>query len=161
MPALFRTILDVCGPGWLAILCLAAAINLGVALRLTFRLQSVVALVAFSPIAGLPLWIGIVGSLVNLAEAIELGSDRAIAGSVMEFNVLVAMALLPAFVGAVLTLPAYVVATYGRFWLVTRSVGEVAKPTEDLKAAAPDADELAYQQYAESVAVGGYRRNKR
>jgi hypothetical protein len=154
---LVSTVLDVCGAGWLIALCLAAVFNLGVAIRLSFFTRSVVALVAFFPIATLPLWIGIFGSLLSLTQVIELGLDREMASEAVNMNVLIAMALLPTVVGATLSIPAYATAAYGRFWLATKTMPTSRASAVGEKGALA-ADEQAYQQYADSLAGSGHRR---
>lgn len=162
MSTLISTVLDVCGPGWLIALCLAAVVNLGVAIRLAFFKKSVVALVAFFPIATLPMWIGILGSLLSLTQVIDLGMDREMANDTLNMNVLIAMAMLPVVVGASLSIPSYAVAAYGRFWLATRTMPSpvaattAAQEKQDVLAA----DEMAYQQYADTLAGSGHRRSR-
>ncbi len=165
MPTLVSTTLEVCGAPWLIAVLLVALVNLGVALKLTFGSRSVVALVAFMPVAFLPLGIGIIGSLISLTQAIEVGMDPSASPTVSQGNeILVAMALLPVAVGGALAVPSYAAAAFGRFWLATRAAApssiSAAATTTNASLSTSSGDEMAYQAYADLVTTAGHRKSK-
>lgn len=163
MVSIIKTVLDVCGPGWLSILTLVAVINLIVAARLTFVSRSVIGLVSFLPVSLIPLWIGVLGSLFSLTQAIELSVAGESDG--LGSNLLIAMALLPFAVGASFCIPAYALAAFGRLWLATRSMASATVKSTNVKGISEaqslaKADEAAYEQYADMVNTSGHRRNR-
>ncbi len=151
---MLTTILDVCGRGWLIAVVLVALINLAFAIKLVFVNRSVIALVAFGPIAVLPLWLGVIGCMLSITDAIQLGMSGE--ANSLNTNLLVALALLPLVVGAALCIPAFFVSSFGRFWLATRSVA--AKTVSKETASSASNDDLAFQQYSDMVSTTGHRR---
>lgn len=151
---LITTIFEVCGTGWLIVACLVALLNFIAAVLLTFRNRSVIALVAFGSVTLFPLWIGVIGCLLSIVEAIQLGMSGE--ANSLNTNLLVAMSLLPLAVGSALCIPAYATASLGRLWLATRGVAPPTASTPIKSVSAGD-DEMAFQQYAEAVTVARQR----
>ena len=159
MPTFITTISDVCGYAWLAVVCLVALVNFGVALKLVFSTRSVIAVVAFLPVTFVPLWIGVIGSLLSLTQAVELGMSGA--GEALNSNLMIAMALLPLAVGGALSVPAYVACAFGRLWLATAgtlSRGAEVHPKSTKTVEAAIDDDVAFQNYADLVTSAGHRR---
>jgi hypothetical protein len=135
--------------------------NVVVAIRLVFFSQSVVGLVAFTPVSFLPFVLGVLASTAGLLQSIEISIGDA--ASKDNPALLLSWALLPLVLGGAMSSPAYAIASLGRLWLATRGARQ-PKQTEpskaDLKAQKEATDDAAYQAYADFVNTTGHRKGR-
>lgn len=158
---MLSTAQEVCGTPWLVIAIVIALLNTLVALRLVFFTQSVVSLVAFKPVAFLPLVLGVLSSSLGLLQSLEIAmsEDSGEANPAL----LLSWGLLPVVLGGALSTPAFTIAALGRLWLATRVIRTPSpkQPTRAALKAQQDADdEAAYQSYADFVNGAGHRKSK-
>ncbi len=135
--------------------------NFIVALRLVVVSQSVINIVAFKPVTFLPLALGVMASTTGLLQSIEFSVNDPSAQA--NPTLLLAWGILPLFVGATLSLPAFLLAALGRLWLATRGakLPVSTEPTrQELKEKQRASDEAAYQSYADFLNSSGHRKGK-
>jgi len=157
----FATAQEVCGIPWLLVTSLIAVLNVVVAMRLVFFSQSVVGLVAFMPVAFLPLILGVLAAATGLLQSIEISVGDA--ASKDNPALLLSWALLPLVLGGAMSTPAYTIASLGRLWLATRGPRQpkqIESSRADLKSQKAAADDASYKAYADFVNSSGHRKGK-
>ncbi|MCC9641724.1 hypothetical protein LOC71_05515 [Rhodopirellula sp. JC740] len=99
-----------------------SAILFTLALTLLLRFRNAQVLAAFQPLAWLPVVAGLVSSLTSMLSSIglQLGEDDAMVGS---SSLLLQMSLVPLLASFVASLPAVLVASFGRYLLVWNASG--------------------------------------
>lgn len=134
----FSLLVDLCGTPLLVVLTILSLALSVMAFCLTFGLKQQMLLIAFMPLAVLPIAAGLATTFFSVVSSIgqQLETDTAVA---LDSGFLIQMHMVPVLAGMLAAMPPLVIASVGRWMLAWRASGLRLFPT---RKQTPETEEL-------------------